>query len=152
MPDREIEITTMHLHQRGIRAALGELEAEVMEAVWRRPAGAGVTVREVWDELYPRRAVMYTTIMNTMTRLARKGLLVADRRERAFLYRAALGREAFVEQFVGEALEQLLVNFGGATLAHLQRTLGPLPSSRLAALLERAEQRRTTETETGRGA
>lgn len=140
MPERTVDLATVHLRQPGVRAALGELEAEIMEAVWRRPADAGTTVRDIWDALYPQRPVMYTTVMNTMTRLARKGLLTADRTERAFVYRAALSREAFVEQFVGEALEQLLVNFGGATIAHLKRTLGSQPRSRLARLLEAAEQ------------
>lgn len=142
LAQRTIGIATVHLGQPGVRAALGELEAEIMEAVWRRPAEAGTTVREIWDELYPRRPVMYTTVMNTMTRLAKKGLLIANRKERAFVYRPALSREAFVEQFVGEALQQLLVNFGGATVAHLQRTLGPLPGTRLARLLAAAEQGR----------
>ncbi len=39
----EPDITTLRLDQPGIRAALGDLEAEIMDAVWRRPNGVWVT-------------------------------------------------------------------------------------------------------------
>ena len=141
----ELDITTLHLDQPGIRAALGDLEAEVMERVWTRPAGQGVTVREIWDELFPQRPIMYTTVMNTMTRLAKKGLLADERKERAFVYRPTLSREAFVDRFVGDALERLLVNFGGATRARLRQVEDPSVQARLAGLLQTAEQRRDAE-------
>ena len=135
----------VRLDRPGIRAALGDLEAEIMEAVWRRPPEEGVTVREVWDEIYPKRAIMYTTVMNTMARLARKGLLVAERKEPAYVYRAALSREVFIERFVGEMLERLLTNFSGATLVHLQRLGDPSLQARLARLLENVERQRGAE-------
>lgn len=141
----ELDITTLHLDQPGIRAALGELETEIMEAIWQRPPDAGVTVREVWEALFPKRPIMYTTVMNTMTRLARKGLLSAERREPAFVYRAVLSRDAFVERFVGQALERLLVNFGGATLASLRRLDDPALQTRLARVLADVERRRDAE-------
>lgn len=137
----EIDITTLRLDRPGIRAALGDLEAEVMERVWACPSGRGVTVREVWDELHPSHPVMYTTVMNTMTRLARKGLLVAEREERAYVYRPALDREAFVDRFVGGALERLLVNFGGATRQHLA-SADPAVLRRLLDLVDEANRRR----------
>ncbi len=141
----EPDITNLHLDRPGIRAALGDLEAEIMEVVWARPVGEGITVREVWDEIHPKRAIMYTTVMNTMTRLARKGLLAAEREERAYVYRATTSREDFVDRFVGGALERLLVNFGGATLAHLNRLDDPTLQARLARLLEDIERRRSVE-------
>ncbi len=141
----EPDITNLHLDRPGIRAALGDLEAEIMEVVWARPVGEGITVREVWDEIHPQRAIMYTTVMNTMTRLARKGLLAAEREERAYVYRATTSREEFVDRFVGGALERLLVNFGGATLAHLKRLDDPTLQARLARLLEDIERRRSAE-------
>ncbi len=141
----EPDITNLHLDRPGIRAALGDLEAEIMEVVWARPVGEGITVREVWDEIHPQRAIMYTTVMNTMTRLARKGLLAAEREERAYVYRATTSREEFVDRFVGGALERLLVNFGGATLAHLNRLDDPTWQARLARLLEDIGRRRSVE-------
>ncbi len=152
-PNIDIDITTLRLDQPGIRAALGELEAEIMERVWRRTAGETVTVREIWEELYPSRPVMYTTVMNTMTRLARKGLLSAEKAGQAFHYRATLDRDAFVDRFVGEALERLLVNFGGATRARLRRlhTQDPAFQERLAHLLEGLDARRAAADGPARG-
>jgi len=141
----EPDITNLHLDRPGIRAALGDLEAEIMEVVWTRPVGEGITVREVWDEIHPKLAIMYTTVMNTMTRLARKGLLAAEREERAYVYRAITTREEFIDRFVGGALERLLLNFGGATLAHLKRLDDPTLQARLARLLEEIERRRSVE-------
>jgi predicted transcriptional regulator len=140
-----IDITTLRLDQPGIRAALGDLETEIMERVWQRPSDEPVTVRAIWEELYPARPIMYTTVMNTMTRLARKGLLVAEKAGKAFVYRRTLSREAFVDRFVGEALERLLVNFGGATRAHLEQVSDPARQERLGRLLGDLEQRRTVE-------
>ena len=142
---KELDITTLHLNQPGIRAALGDLEAEIMEAVWRRPVGTGVTVREIWDELYPKRSIMYTTVMNTMTRLGRKGLLTAERSGQAFVYRATLSRDAFVDHFVGEALDRLLMNFGGATRSRLSRVGDAGRRERLVRLLEDLEARRAAD-------
>ncbi len=141
----EPDITTLRLDQPGIRAALGDLEAEIMDAVWRRPNGVWVTVREIWDELHPQRGIMYTTVMNTMTRLARKRLLVAERRGKAFAYRPALSREAFVDHFVGEAIEHLMLNFSGATRSRLRRVTDPAQQERLMRLLQGIESERTTE-------
>jgi len=141
----EPDITTLRLNQPGIRAALGDLEAEIMDAVWQRPNGVWVTVREIWDELHPKRSIMYTTVMNTMTRLARKRLLVAEKRGKAFAYRPALSREAFVDHFVGEAIEHLLLNFSGATRSRLPRVTDPARQERLLHLLQDIDSQRATE-------
>lgn len=138
----EPHITTLRLDRPGIRAALGDLEAEIMEFVWSRPPGEGVTVRAVFAALYPRRRLAYTTVMNTMARLARKGLLSAERREPAHVYRATLDRETFVEHFVGRVLEQLLVNFGGPALYRLQELADAATRTRLLQLAARASRKR----------
>jgi predicted transcriptional regulator len=136
------EITTLRLDRPGIRAALGDLEAEIMELIWSRSPDEGVTVREVFEALYPRRRIAYTTVMNTMARLARKGLLAAERREPAYVYRATLDREAFIHRFVGRVLERLLANFGGVATERLQELADPKTRARLLRLTEEARRRR----------
>ena len=95
--------------------------------------------------LYPKRSIMYTTVMNTMTRLGRKGLLTAERSGQAFVYRATLSRDAFVDHFVGEALDRLLMNFGGATRSRLRRVGDAGRRERLVRLLEELEARRAAD-------
>ncbi len=143
--DPSIEITTHRLDQPGIRVALGDLESDIMERVWRLESDGPVSVRAVWQDLYPTRPVMYTTVMNTMTRLAKKGLLAAEKRGQAFVYRATLSRQAFVDRFVGDALERLLLNFGGATRSHLEGIADPTARARLGRLLADIERRRGIE-------
>jgi predicted transcriptional regulator len=70
------------------RASLGVLEREVMEAVW---TAGEVTVRDT-QSLLPRR-VAYTTVMTTLDRLFKKGLVVRSRAGKAFVYRASRTRQ-----------------------------------------------------------
>lgn len=130
-------IVNLRLDRPGIRAVLGDLEAEIMELIWARPPGTAVTVREVFEALYDRRRLAYTTVMSTMARLARKGLLVTEKAGPAYLYRPALSREEFIDRFVAAALERLLANFTGATRRQLQQVTDPALQARLAELLER---------------
>jgi predicted transcriptional regulator len=70
-----------------LRSALGRLERAVMEAVWKSDA---VSVRAVQIQL--ARPVAYTTVMTTLDRLYKKGLVHRRREGRAFVYTAAIAR------------------------------------------------------------
>jgi predicted transcriptional regulator len=70
-----------------LSAALGRLERAVMDTVWQ---GGAYSVRAVQLEL--SRPVAYTTVMTTLDRLYKKGLVHRTREGRAFLYTAALQR------------------------------------------------------------
>lgn len=80
--------------------ALGSLETEVMEVVWRH---APVTAREVCDRMSGARERAYTTIMTTLDRLHRKRLLTREKDGLAWRYRAALTRAEF-ERATADAL------------------------------------------------
>ncbi len=129
----------------GIRKVLGDLEAEIMEVIWARPAGQGTTVRDVFEVLYERRRIAYTTVMNTMARLARKRLLRAETADQAYVYYPNFTREEFVSRFVRRILEDLLVSFSGATLASLEALSDPEAAARLRPLLDEIALRRAQE-------
>lgn len=80
--------------------ALGHLEAEVMEVVWRH---APVTAREVCDRMSGKKERAYTTIMTTMDRLHRKGLMVRKKDGLAWRYAPAMSKSAF-ERSTADAL------------------------------------------------
>src|SRR5260370_39004505 len=82
----ETDISVFRPDRPGIRKVLGDLEAEIMELIWARPPGQGTTVPEVFEVLYERRRVAYTTAMNTMTSLAKKRLLRVDKHDLAYYY------------------------------------------------------------------
>lgn len=66
----------------GVRKAvagqsLGELEAQILDIVWE--LGDPVTTADVFKVMYPRRGLSYSTIMLTMAKLARKGILKQEK-------------------------------------------------------------------------
>src|SRR6266446_2328927 len=112
----EPDISVFRPDRPGIRKVLGDLEAEIMELVWARPAGQGTIVRDVFEILYERRRIAYTTVMNTMARLAKKQLLRVEKHDQAYVYYPEVTQQEFVSRFVGRILENLLVSFSGAML------------------------------------
>ena len=67
---------------------LGPLEKEVMYAVW---TGGPGNVHEIASHL--GRKLAYSTVMTTLARLYKKGLLHCDTAERAFVYSARVSKE-----------------------------------------------------------
>ena len=84
-------------------SAFGHLEAEVMEIIWRHGQS---TVTDVATKL--ARPLAYTTVMTTLDRLFKKGLLDRQKCERAFLYSARLSRPEWEQQRTGEFVAAFL--------------------------------------------
>lgn len=129
----------------GIRKVPGDLEAEIMELIWERPAGQGTTVRYIFAVLYERRRTAYTTVMNTMARITRKRLLRVEKNDQAYVYYPTFTRQKFVARFVGRILEDLLVNFSGATLEGLDAQPGQATAAQVRQLLDDIARRRERE-------
>lgn len=126
----------------GIRKVLGDLEADIMEIVWERPAEQGTTVRDVFEILYARRRLAYTTVMSTMARLAKKRLLRVDKVDQAYIYYPAISQKELVSLFVGRILDDLLVNFSGVTFERLAHLTEPDTASRIDELSREIQARR----------
>jgi predicted transcriptional regulator len=147
----EPEISVFRPDRPGIRKVLGDLEAEIMEFLWSRPADQGTSVREVFEILYERRLndgrrrIAYTTVMNTMTRLAKKNLLRVEKSDLAYLYFPIQTQQEFVSRFVGRILENLYVNFSGATLEGLDALPDQEAATRVRELLDEIARRRAQE-------
>jgi predicted transcriptional regulator len=83
--------------------ALGHLERDVMELLWRTPDGA--TAYEIQDELDSGgRRLAATTLLTVLSRLEKKGLAVAERSARPHRYRAVADRAAHVAELMHDAL------------------------------------------------
>jgi len=74
-----------------------------MEVVWSNGESC---VREVVEKLDSRLA--YTTVMTTLDRLFKKGLLDRYKSERAFVYRARLSSEEWERQRAGDLVAGFL--------------------------------------------
>jgi len=71
----------------GRTALLGRLESAVMEILWDKGESRVQAVVDALD-----RGLAYTTVMTTLDRLFKKGLLDRTKQNRAFIYRAKLSR------------------------------------------------------------
>jgi predicted transcriptional regulator len=78
----------------------GALELRVLKALWERPDPQSVR------HLQPAfQGVAYTTLMTTLDRLHRKGVLAREKVGRAFLYRVRSTPEALRSDLAGQALQ-----------------------------------------------
>ena len=86
---------------------LGPLEREVMELIWRRPEEAAeVSVRDIYIAFESRLA--YTTLMTTLDRLRKKGLLERRKEGRAFFYSPSFSHDEFERSVARDAINMLL--------------------------------------------
>ncbi|WP_428267339.1 BlaI/MecI/CopY family transcriptional regulator [Haliangium sp.] len=90
----------------GLRAALFDLEADIMEVVWTEQ-WSSFTVADVQRALERSRQIAYTTVMTTVGRLHDKGLLSRSRDGKRYLYRPRMSRGEFAESMVRELLGSL---------------------------------------------
>ena len=84
--------------------ALGKLERQVLEEIWR--FRREVSVRDIYRAFEER--VAYTTLMTTLDRLFKKNLLERRKDGRAFLYTAVIAREDFDQEIKADVIDGLL--------------------------------------------
>jgi predicted transcriptional regulator len=82
---------------------LGDLERAIMEVLWQ--TDSALTVRQVSNGL-DQRELAHTTVMTVLDRLAKKGFARRERDGRAWRYRPAATREAYVTELMLTALDQ----------------------------------------------
>ena len=127
-----MDIRRFDLDNDGLARVVGELEARVLDAVWRL---GRATVKDVTDALGP--GAHLKTTMTVMNRLVDKGLLCRARRGRAFDYAATLDRDAFAAGVAGRVVDGLMRDFGQPTLAHLVERADEQQLAELEALIRR---------------
>jgi predicted transcriptional regulator len=130
---------------------LGPLEQRLLDGLWVR---GNATVRQLVDEGYQDLA--YTTVMTTLDRLFKKGLLTRSEEGRAFRYAPRYSREQLHREAAGHAFRQLLDASPASTLplsllveilgerdAQLLDDLGELVESKRRELTRRERQKET---------
>lgn len=119
----------------------GELQMQVMAAVWR--VGSG-TVEEVRMALPPRYRGAYNTVQTVLNRLTDRKLLSRQKAGNAFLYRARVSEAEYLSRSIAQtlagasmaarqaALAQLIGGFDDAELQDLRRLARELDEKRRA--------------------
>ena len=86
---------------------LGEREREVLEVLWTQ---GSATVQQVAKGLTT--ALAYTTVMTTLDRLYKKGLLQRSKQDRAFVYKPAFSKNDMERGRASEMLHRLFSGSG----------------------------------------
>lgn len=89
--------------------SLGELEAQILDIIW--DLEPPVTAAKVFKVMYPRRELSYSTVMLTMSKLAKKDLLVQERsgpkKTDAFFYTVVMSREELGRNLLETVAQQI---------------------------------------------
>jgi predicted transcriptional regulator len=117
-----------------LETLFGPLELRVLDALWAR--GAAVVVRDL-QPAFP--GIAYTTIMTTLDRLYRKGLLARERSGRAFAYRPRWTRDELTSNLAGTALAALMPKDPGSIRPLISMFVDEV-GRRDASLLDELEQ------------
>ena len=117
----------------------GELQTQLMAALWRLGAG---TVEQVRSEIPPRYRGAYNTIQTVLNRLADRGLLSRRKVGNAFEYRPKISEADYLSRSIAStlsgasvdarqvALARLIAELDKDELSDLQRIAGELPRTR----------------------
>src|SRR5258706_193139 len=111
----------------------GDLEAVIMDAMWRRSEPA--TVRDILEPLAAARPLAYTTVMTVMDNLHRKGFLSREMVGRAWRYTPSASREVYTARLMHDALNSS--DDQTAALAHFVAGMSESESQTLPSLLRR---------------
>jgi predicted transcriptional regulator len=114
----------------------GELQVQVMAALWRLGSG---TVEQTRAELPPRYRSAYTTVQTVLNRLAERGLLARSKHGGAIRYTPRVTEADYVSRSIEDALAGASKDARQAALAQL---VGNLDRDELAALRRRARDRK----------
>jgi predicted transcriptional regulator len=118
---------------------LGPLEQRMLDALWAR---GSATVRELVEAGCEELA--YTTVMTTLDRLFKKGLLARSEEGRAFRYVPQFSREELHQEAAGLAFRQLLDASSSSSLplSFLVEILGERDAQLLDDLRKLVERKR----------
>lgn len=112
----------------------GDLQAQLMVALWRIDAG---TVEQVRGALPPRYVGAYTTVQTVLNRLAERGLVTRTRSGQAMLYRPQLSEAEYLSRTIRQTLASASADARNAALAQI---IGDLGEDELAELQRLAEE------------
>ena len=120
--------------------ALGNLEVDVMGIVWNLKKA---TVNDVFEVMYERRRLAYTTIMTVMNRLAIKGILAQDKSSVPYIYKPLVARDEMATSMVSEVVDRMLEGSAGTLVSYLvnRGNINDAEIKQLKALIKEKESK-----------
>lgn len=117
----------------------GELQAQVMAALWRLGSG---TVEQVRAELPVEHHGAYTTVQTVLTRLAVRGVVSRTRRGRRYVYEPRVSEDDYLSHAISRTLASASDEARHAALARLIGALDAKELSKVQRLAREARRRR----------
>lgn len=99
----------------------GELQTQIMAALWRLETG---TVEQVRSALPSRYRGAYTTVQTVLNRLAERGFLSRERSGPAIVYKPKLTEAQYLSRTIKQTLASASPDARQAALAQLISSLG----------------------------
>ena len=121
---READLTPPPLH---------ELEAEVMEQLWKSGEAPVRAVMEALNKGAGKKRA-YTTYMTIMARLNKKGMLVRRREGKTDFYAPSRDREQYMALRARAQVEDLVAQYGDVALSNFAEQMASLDPARRRAL------------------
>ncbi|MEX2154217.1 MAG: BlaI/MecI/CopY family transcriptional regulator [Gemmatimonadaceae bacterium] len=130
---------TVRLSADGLAKVLGDLEARVMQTVWR--IGAPASAREVHERVTRDHKVELLTVITVLNKLVTKGLLSRAKRDELFHYQARLSEQEFMTHASRKVVEGILSLAPDAVAASLVDVLAERDPDQLAELAKLIRKR-----------
>ena len=124
---------------RGAPDYSGDLQAEVMTAVWKL---GEAKVEDVRAQRPARTRLAYTTVQTVMNRLAERGLLTRERTGNAFIYRPKYQEADYLAERIGQRLAEASPDARRQALVSLIEDLEPGELDEVARLAGRIRRQR----------
>jgi len=83
---------------------LGKLELEVMKVIWEC---GEITVRQIWEILYPHKKLAYTTIATVVKKIEEKGFVTHEKQNRTYVYTPLIEQSEVSQSLVRELVDRL---------------------------------------------
>ncbi len=117
----------------------GELQEQIMRALWRLGEGRVVEVREA---LPKRHQSAYTTVQTVLNRLADRGLLDRERKANAIVYSPRISEAEYLSSSLDRALTGTSEAARRAAIAHLVGGLDKSEQREVQAMVRKIAHRR----------
>ena len=120
--------------------SISDLETEIMKIMWDAEKA---TVREVHELMLKKEMaskdsgfIPYTTVMATMATLAEKGLLKQDKRNKTFVYSAAIDNQSLSRNIIDSVAEKLLDKTSREIIYKFLTAVSDIPVEKINKLLD----------------
>ncbi|HBY74291.1 MAG TPA: hypothetical protein DEG44_06430 [Candidatus Kerfeldbacteria bacterium] len=119
---------------------LGQLEQDIMNIVWQQGCA---TVRSVFELLNTQRDIAYTTVMTTMDRLSKKGVLKRIKVGKAYEYQAVQSEADLCLCTTKAMIDMLIRRYGDLAIAQFVDTVDQIDAKKFVELKRLVNAHRT---------